>query len=56
MKENAVMIQGIEDNILATILMTYYIKGKTWEETADAIGYSYGHTVHRLHTKALQSF
>ena len=49
-------IMEVEDHIEAALLMEYYINGKTWEETSEALGYSYYHIVHRLHPKALHSF
>ena len=36
-----------------SLLIHRYICGKTWYEVADTMGYSYVHTVNRLHPKAL---
>ena len=47
------LINRIEQHNYAALLLQYYLLGRTWEETADAIGYSYLHTVHRLHPAAL---
>ena len=37
-----------------SLLTHRYICGKTWYEVADSMGYSYVHTVNRLHPKALE--
>ena len=47
------VIGQVQDNTLATLLMAYYINGRTWEQTAVDIGYSYFRTVHDKHLQAL---
>ena len=37
-----------------SLLTHRYLCGKTWCEVADSMGYSYVHTVNRLHPKALK--
>jgi len=37
-----------------SLLIHRYICDKTWYEVADSMGYSYVHTVNRLHPKALE--
>lgn len=46
-------IRGVEDAVLATILIEYYINGKTWEQIAVDLGYAYRH-ITRLHGQALK--
>ncbi len=48
------VIGYVHDNILATLLTEYYVNGKTWNEVAVCIGYSYHDTVQRKHPAALQ--
>lgn len=48
-------INKVEDNTLAALLMSYYIEGNTWEQTAVAIHYSYYRTVHDKHPQALRA-
>lgn len=43
----------VPSNTLATLLIAYYVNGKTWEETAEAMHYSREHVVRELHPKAL---
>ena len=50
------LINRVDHHIYAALLLEYYCNGNTWEETADAIGYSYYHTVHRIHPAALAAF
>lgn len=38
-----------------TLLYERYINGKTWEQIAVAMDYSYVHIVHRLHPQALRA-
>ncbi|MBP0987392.1 MAG: sigma-70 family RNA polymerase sigma factor [Oscillospiraceae bacterium] len=38
-----------------TLLYERYINGKTWEQIAVGMNYSYVHTVHRLHPSALRA-
>lgn len=39
----------------ATLLYERYINGKTWEQVAVDMHYSYVHVVHNLHPKALKT-
>lgn len=48
-------IREIQDSTLATLILEYYVNGKTWEEVAVSVGYSYSHVVHKLHPRALNS-
>ncbi len=48
------VIGQVQDNLLATLLTEYYVNGKTWNEVAICIGYSYHDTVQRKHPAALQ--
>jgi len=47
------MIEKAGTSEYMSLLIHRYICGKTWEEVAAAIGYSYVHTVNRLRPKAL---
>jgi len=47
------VVSQISNNTLATLLIAYYVNGKTWEETAEAMHYSREHVVRELHPKAL---
>ena len=47
------VIGQLQDNTLAALLTAYYINGKTWEQTAVEIHYSYFRTVHDKHPQAL---
>lgn len=47
------MIRGVDDAVLATILIEYYVNGKNWETIADEQNYSYAHIRKTLHPKAL---
>lgn len=38
-----------------TLLYERYINGKTWEQVAVSMNYSYVHVVHNLHPKALKT-
>lgn len=49
-------IQSIPNNIYATLLTEKYIRGSTWEQVADAVGYDKGHVRKELHQKALKCF
>lgn len=46
-------IGKVENSCLRTLLIERYINYKTWEQIGTALGYSYVHTVNRLHPKAL---
>lgn len=46
-------IEKVDDSILRTLLFARYIRYWTWEQIADDLHYSYKHTVHILHPKAL---
>lgn len=46
-------ISKVEDNTLNTLLTEFYINGASWEQTAVRINYSYYHTIHVLHPRAL---
>lgn len=47
------VVNQVPDNALAALLTAYYINGKTWEQTAVELRYSYRHLVHVLHPRAL---
>ena len=47
------LVNKVPDNTLAALLTAYYINGKTWEQTAVELQYSYRHLVHVLHPRAL---
>lgn len=47
------VIAGVQDNTLNALLMSYYVNGNTWEQTAVNIHYSYYRTVHDKHPAAL---
>ena len=50
-------IQQISDNRLSCLLTEYYVRGKTWEMVAEAIGVKDAKwTRTRLHDKALKLF
>lgn len=46
-------IEGIQDDTYKILLTERYILGKTWEQIAVDMSYSYIH-IHRLHSQALQ--
>lgn len=48
-------IGKIMDGTLHTLLYERYINGKTWEQIAVVMNYSYQHIVHYLHPKALNA-
>lgn len=48
-------IGKITDGTLHTLLYERYINGKTWEQIAVVMNYSYQHIVHYLHPKALNA-
>lgn len=48
-------IDSVTDNALNTLLYKRYINGKTFEQIAVEMNYSYYHVVHRLHPKALKA-
>ena len=48
-------IGKITDETLHTLLYERYINGKTWEQIAVVMNYSYQHIVHYLHPKALNA-
>lgn len=45
----------VEDNTLAALLTEYYVNGRTWEDVAFALDYSYSQVVKYLHPKALKA-
>lgn len=47
------LISEIEDNTIATLLIEYYINGKTWVQVSDKLGYSTSHVTKTLHPQAL---
>lgn len=50
-------IQQVKDNRLSTLLMEYYVKGKSWEMVTEAIGMkSVKNVRENLHKKALKAF
>lgn len=49
-------IDRIDDSRLRDVLEYYYIDGMTWEQVAEAMGYSDPRFVFRLHGRALQAF
>lgn len=53
-REILMVIKKVDDTVLRALLLKRYILFKTWEKVADEIHYSYKHTVHSLHPKALQ--
>ena len=54
-KETAMrIIDKVDVPEYRSLLMHRYVCGKKWEQVADSMGYSYVHTVHRLHPKALK--
>jgi len=56
LKEKAMnMIDKIDVPEYRNLLIQRYLCGKKWEEIAEYMGYSYVHTVARLHPKALES-
>ena len=55
LKETAMrIIDKVDVPEYRSLLMHRYVCGKKWEQVADSMGYSYVHTVHRLHPKALK--
>ena len=52
-KEILAAVKELEDSTLRTLLIARYINFKTWEQIAAEMHYSYKHTVHILHPKAL---
>ncbi len=48
------VVGKIEDNACATLLTEYYINGKTWNEVAECMHYSFAHVTKVLHPKALR--
>lgn len=47
------VVNQVPDNTLAALLISYYVNGKTWEETAESMHFSYEHVARELHPKAL---
>lgn len=47
-------IRGVQDSTLATLLIEYYVNGKTWEQVAVILHYSYSQVVKYLHPNALR--
>lgn len=52
--ETLAVISQIEDNTLARLLTSYYVMGKTWEQTAVDMSYSWRHIMN-LHGRALEA-
>lgn len=48
-------IFAVKDNTFQTLLYLRYITGRTWEQIAIIMHYSYVHVVHRLHPDALRA-
>lgn len=48
-------ISKVRDNTLSALLLSYYVNGQTWEQTAVNIHYSYYRTVHDKHPAALEA-
>lgn len=48
-------IRGVQDSTLSTLLIEYYINGKTWDQVAQCIHYSYIDTVKRKQFAAIQA-
>jgi len=48
------IIEKIDVPEYKSLLIHRYVCGKTWYEVADSLGYSYVHTVNRLHPRALK--
>ena len=48
-------IRGVPNSTLATLLIEYYVNGKTWEQVAQCISYSYSQVVKYLHPAALRA-
>lgn len=46
-------IGRVQDNTLAVLLTEYYVNGKTWEQVAVNMQYSFAHITKTLHPKAL---
>lgn len=56
MKQTAIdMIDAVEEIRLREVLDCYYIKGFTWEQTAEAMGYKDPRWVYVLHGRALRA-
>lgn len=53
-KEIGACIRKVKDDNLELLLEYRYIDGRTWEDIAERMGYSYQH-VNRLHKKALDN-
>lgn len=49
------VIEQVQDNTLATLLIEYYLNDKSWVEVAAALGYSYQTVVQRKHPDALKA-
>ena len=55
LKEKAMrIIERVDVPEYRSLLIHRYVCGKKWEQVADSMGYSYVHTVNRLHPKALK--
>lgn len=52
-EEIEAVIDKVEDYKLRNLLRCRYINCQTWERTAESIGMSFYHVVHRLHPKVL---
>lgn len=53
--EHLDVINEVEDTTLRALLDGYYINGKTWEQVASDLNYSWVHVVEHLHPKALKA-
>ena len=50
-------IQNVQDNRLCTLLSEKYVRGRSWEQVADAVGMkSIKHVREGLHSQALEAF
>ena len=50
-------IQNVKDNRLCTLLSEKYVRGRSWEQVADALGMkSVKHVREGLHLQALEAF
>ncbi len=50
-------IQNVQDNRLCTLLSEKYVRGRSWEQVADAVGMkSVKHVREGLHSQALEAF
>ena len=54
-KEIEAVIEAVREPVLRVLLRKYYIDGRNWEQTSEAIGYSVRWTIKRLHPDALHA-